>query len=425
MPPAPLHYGWIIVATGFAIMFLTYGVQYSFGLFFTALSAEYGWSRASLSGVFSLYAGTYSFLGLVSGRLTDRWGPGRVVALGGVLLGSGLALSGTVHALAPLYATYLVAGLGMSTAYVPTSSTAVRWFTARRGLAVGLVMAGAGVGVLLLPPLIALAIERLGWRGAYLGIGTGVGLALLALSRLLVREPGGLGLAPYGGAGRAESGPAPRPSWPAGAAVRHPAFLALAAVYTLSWIPVFLPPVHLAAQARDLGLSPVIGATTLSALGGGSLTGRVAMGALSDVIGRRGALALSLALQAGSFVGLALPTGAASLLGAAALYGFAYGAVTALMPAIVTDFFGPAHAGSLVGLIFGIAGPTSAIGPVLGGYLHDLTGSYTGAFGAAAAINAVACALLAAARPPRGGPPRPPRTGHARPSAGPPALDVE
>jgi MFS family permease len=204
--------------------------------------------------------------------------------------------------------------------------------------------------------------------------------------------------------------------------VRHPAFLALAGVYTLAWIPVFLPPVHLAAQARDLGLSPLVGATTLSALGGGSLAGRVAMGALSDAIGRRGTLALSLALQAGAFVALGLPTGAASLLGAATLYGFAYGAVTALMPAIITDYFGPAHAGSLVGLIFGIAGPTSSIGPVLGGYLHDLTGSYTWAFGAAAVINALACCLLGLARPPGAGPPARPAPAAARsaPSRGTP-----
>ncbi|HEV8311032.1 MAG TPA: MFS transporter, partial [Methylomirabilota bacterium] len=115
----------------------------------------------------------------------------------------------------------------------------------------------------------------------------------------------------------------------------------------------------------------------------------------------RPALGISLGLQALSFAGLTLPTGAPSLLAAAAVYGFAYGAVTALMPAIVTDFFGPAHAGSLVGLIFGIAGPTAALGPVLGGWIFDVTGSYAWAFGGAAALNVVSLALLAAfARPP-------------------------
>jgi MFS family permease len=394
-----LHYGWIVVAAGFTVMFLTYGVQYAFGLFFAALRAEYGWSRASLSGVFSLYAGTYSFLGLVSGRLTDRWGPQRVVAVGGLLLGSGLALSAGIHALAPLYLTYFIAGVGMSTAYVPCSSTAVRWFTARRGLAVGVVMAGAGVGVLVCPPVIALILARAGWRLTYLILGVSVAGTLLALSRLLVREPAARGLLPYGGRA-VETGAGPGPGWPPARAVRHPSFAALAGVYTLTWIPVFLAPVHLVPLAQDLGLGPVVGATALSALGAGSLAGRVTMGAMSDPIGRRPALAISLGLQALSFVALALPTGAASLLAAAALYGFAYGAVTALMPAIVADFFGPAHVGSLVGVIFGIAGPPASLGPLLGGVVFDATGSYAGAFGTAAALNVLALALLALARPP-------------------------
>lgn len=70
-----MHYGWIVVGAAFTVLFLTYGVQYALGLFFTALTEEFGWSRASLSGVFSLYAAYYAFFGMFAGRLTDRWGP--------------------------------------------------------------------------------------------------------------------------------------------------------------------------------------------------------------------------------------------------------------------------------------------------------------------------------------------------------------
>jgi MFS family permease len=95
-----VHYGWIVVGAAFTVLFLTYGVQYAFGLFFIALTEEFGWSRASLSGVFSLYAAAYAFFGLFAGRLTDRWGPRAVVALGGGFLG--LGLSGGVQNLVPL-----------------------------------------------------------------------------------------------------------------------------------------------------------------------------------------------------------------------------------------------------------------------------------------------------------------------------------
>ena len=408
MPPgrAPrVHYGWVVVAAGFTVLFLTYGTQYAFGLFFTALADEFGWSRASLAGVFSLYAGTYSTLGVISGRLTDRWGPRRVVALGALLLGTGLALSGLVRSLPPLYATYLVAGLGMSTAYVPCSSTVVRWFTARRGLAVGLTMAGAGVGIFACPPLIALLVARLGWRRAYGVLGIGLGLALGALSVPLVRDPAVRGLRPYGGAWpEAAAGPSAGERWPVSRVVRHPSFLALAGVYTATWIFVFMPLVHLVPLARDLGLPAVVGAAALSILGVGSLAGRLVMGALSDLIGRRSTLGLALGLQALSFAGLALVGGTPGFFTVAALYGFAYGAITALMPAIVADFFGPAHAGSLVGLIFTIAGPTASLGPVLGGWVFDVTGTYAWAFWAAAALNVLAAGLIGLARPPGRGP---------------------
>ena len=395
-----MHYGWIIVAAAFTVLFLAYGVQYAFGLFLTALTEEFGWSRASLSGVFSLYAAAYAFLSLPAGRLTDRWGPRAVVALGGSLLGLGLALSGAVRALAPLYATYLLATMGMSTAYVPCNATVARWFEARRGLAVGLAMSGASVGTFVGPPLVAMLLAHAGWRRAYVVLGVGLALSLGLVACLLVRDPRERGLAPYGAAPARTSAGAAEDGWPVERVVRHRSFAFLLAVYAATWIPVFMPLVHLVPLARDLGFSPVVGATALSALGAGSLVGRLGIGAASDAIGRRPALAISLGLQALAFTGLAGAAGAPSLFAAAAAYGFAYGAVSALMPAVVTDFYGPAHAGSLVGLCFGLAGPGSGLGPVLGGWLFDVTGTYVWAFGLGAVLNLAALALLLAARPP-------------------------
>jgi MFS family permease len=128
------------------------------------------------------------------------------------------------------------------------------------------------------------------------------------------------------------------------------------------------------------------------------------MGAASDALGRRPALRISLAIQALSFAGLAAAAGPVTLFVAAAAFGFAYGAVSALMPAVVTDFYGPAHAGSLVGLIFGLAGPAGGLGPVLAGWLFDTTGTYRAAFGLGAGLNLLALALATLARPPARGP---------------------
>lgn len=136
--PGRVFYGWTVVTAAGLVLFMAYGTQYAFGVFFAALVEEFGWSRASLSGVFSLYAAVYSGFALVAGRLTDRWGPRTVIAIGGALLGAGLVAMSRVGALWQPYLLYgTIAALGMSTAYVPCNATVAKWFTRRRGLAVG------------------------------------------------------------------------------------------------------------------------------------------------------------------------------------------------------------------------------------------------------------------------------------------------
>jgi len=140
---SPPFYGWVVVGAAFFVLFMAYGSQFSFGVFFSALLEEFGWSRAALSGAFSLYAFAYSGFALVSGGLTDRWGPRAVIAIGGVLLGAGwIAMSFTTALWHPYVFYGAVAALGMSTAYVPCGATVTRWFSGRRGLAAGLASAG-------------------------------------------------------------------------------------------------------------------------------------------------------------------------------------------------------------------------------------------------------------------------------------------
>jgi len=81
-----LFYGWVVTACAFAVLFVTYGVQYSFGVFLPAMLNELGWQRASLGGAFSLYTMVYSGCSWISGRLTDTAGPRWVVTAGGLLL---------------------------------------------------------------------------------------------------------------------------------------------------------------------------------------------------------------------------------------------------------------------------------------------------------------------------------------------------
>ena len=402
-----LFYGWVVVGGAFVVLFTAYGTQYAFGVFFAELLDEFGWSRASLSGIFSLYAFLYCVLGLLAGRLTDLWGPRVVIAMGGVFLGVGLAGMSRVSQLWHPYLLYgIVAALGMSTAYVPCNATVVKWFVRQRGLALGVATSGGSLGTFALPPVAAVLVGALGWRWAYVLFGAGIFLTLNLVATVMRRDPEVLGLSPDGAAwSAATAAPAtPEIQWPLRLAIRTGAFWLIFGVFTATWIPVFIPLVHIVPFARDFGMSSLVASTVLSALGIAAVVGRLAMGAVSDTIGRRPALALVIALQTAAFLGFALVHGLPSLYLVALGFGFSYGAVSTLFPAIVGDFFGREQAGSLVGFLFALAGSMAAWGPLVAGAIYDATGAYTRAFLLSAASNGVALVLLAFARPPRRGP---------------------
>ncbi|HET8578809.1 MAG TPA: MFS transporter [Methylomirabilota bacterium] len=405
----PPFYGWVVVAGAFFVLFTAYGAQYSFGVFFAALLDEFGWSRASLSGAFSLYAFGYGAFALVAGRLTDRWGPRAVIAVGGGFLGVGLmGMSGTSALWHPYVLYGVVAAIGMSTAYVPCNATVARWFTRRRGLAVGIATAGGSLGTFALPPVAHLLVSRVGWRWAYVVFGAGILLALNVIALFMRRDPESLGLLPDGDSAAARG---PRPAavgtdWTMGGAVRTRAFWMLFAVFAATWIPVFVPLVHLVPLARGLGIPALWAATLVSALGIAAIAGRLLMGAASDRIGRRPALAVALTLQTLSFVALWAAVSLGGLYTAALLFGFSYGAVSTLFPAVVADYFGREQAGSIAGLLFAMAGSMAAWGPLAAGWIFDRSGGYGPAWWLSAGFNVLALALLAFALPPAAAPRR-------------------
>lgn len=392
-----IFYGWRIVAAAFLVLFTAYGAQYSFGVFFAALLDEFGWSRAGLAGVFSLYAFAYCVFGFPAGRLTDRFGPRAVVTTGGIVLGLALAGMASVTRLWQPYVLYgLVAALGMGTAYVPCNSTVVKWFARRRGLAVGVASSGGSVGTFAFPPVAQWLVGAVGWRAAYVVLGAAVLVMLAAVSRVMRRDPESLGLHPDG---LPPAGPAAVPGLSLAAALRTRAFWLLAAAFTATWLPVFIPLVHLVSLARDLG-HPRAGAWLVSMLGAGAVVGRMVMGPVSDRIGRKATLMITMAMQAVAFGGFAAAQGLEALIATALVFGYSYGATSTLFPAIVGDFFGRAAAGSIVGFLFMLAGSMGAWGPLVAGAVHDATGSYGPAFRLAVGANVVAVAVLAMARPP-------------------------
>ena len=391
----------MIVGCAFTILCIAYGVQFTFGVFMPYISADTGWDREALSLPYSVYVFVYSALGLISGHLTDRWGPRVVLTAGGGLLGSGIMLMSRVGMLWHIYLVLgLLAASGMSAAYVPCNATVVRWFTFKRGLALSITSSGASFGMFIFPPLTTALITMYGWRGAYLILGSLAACAIIGCASFIVRDPERMGLHPDGQLRellvpeRAAMDIAESASFTLAEARHTGAFWLLNVIFGLTWVVVFMPMVHIVPFAVDMGISPFRAAMTISVIGFAGFAGRLAVGTVSDRFGRVTTLGMCLLFQGLSFAAFTITSGLVLLYLTAAVFGFSYGGVTALFPALIGDFFGRAEVGAIVGFIFALAGSPAAFGPLIGGYIYNATHSYGTAFELSAALNLAALLLL-------------------------------
>jgi len=303
-----------------------------------------------------------------------------------------------------LWQVYLVLGLlaasGMSAAYVPCNATVVRWFTLKRGLALSIASSGASFGMFIFPPLTTALITMYGWRGAYLILGSLAACAIIGCASFIVRDPERMGLHPDGQLQerllpeKAAMDIAESASFTLAEARHTGAFWLLNVIFGLTWVVVFMPMVHIVPFAIDMGISPFRAAMTISVIGFAGFAGRLAIGTLSDRFGRVATLGMCLLLQGLSFAAFTISSGLVLLYLTAAVFGFSYGGVTALFPALVGDFFGRAEVGAIVGFIFALAGSPAAFGPLIAGYMYNATHSYWTAFELSAALNLASLLLL-------------------------------
>lgn len=374
---------WRNVLAGFIAMFTVFGVAYSFGAFFRPMAREFDAGRSAAAAVFSITASIYFLAGSVSGWAVDRVGPRKVLTTGAVLMATGLVLTSRVNALWQGYITYgLGVGLGVACGYVPMLAVVGGWFDRHRSTALGIAVAGIGLGTLSVAPLAAAIIEAHGWRTTYVVFGIGSAVLLLMAAALSSRPPGHL---------------ADRPR--IGSAVRTRAFAAMYASGLLMSMALFQVFVFLAPYAEDQGVPKVRAATLVGVVGGASIVGRIGLGLLADRLGRiRTFQACFLAMALSYFIWL--PSHSfGPLLVFAIVMGVGYGGFIALSPAVIADLFGTAGMGGVVGLQYTAAGIGGLIGPVVAGRIIDAAG-YAWAIGASGVVALLSfVALLFLRRP--------------------------
>ncbi|MEO8126902.1 MAG: MFS transporter [Bryobacteraceae bacterium] len=384
----PGRAGWLVVLAAFFGVMVSFGslLVFTFGTFLKPLSAEFGWSRQAISTAFGCAAITVAICSPALGHLLDRYGPRRVILPCMAIFGAGVASLGFLTpSLLHLYGTFVILGaVGNGTTQMGYSRAVSTWFDDRRGLALSLVMAGVGVGSMVLPPLSQWIIDTHGWRAAYFVLGASIFIFGIPLTAMFVRERSHLSstLEPV------------RVGTTVADALRSLPFWILVGMLFLSSISVNGAITHLSPLLTDRGVNSSGAALSASMLGLCSFAGRLLTGYFLDrFFGPRVALCLLLA-AAGGILLLATAGSVVNGLLAAALIGLGLGGEADVTPYLLTRYFGLRSFSTLYGFTWTAYAFAGAIGPVIMGKAFDATGSYTSLLSILAAVTVAAAASM-------------------------------
>ena len=361
-------------------MFLL-GAIYAYGVLLPDIQQAFSWESSTAVLPQSVLLFVYAVGMGIGGVLLDRTNPTRVAIAGGATFGLGLLLASYTKSLLLLVLSYgALGGIGFGFAYVAAVTAAMRAFPTRRGLAAGLVVGAFGLGSAVWAPIAQRLLPTLGWQGLFLAFGI---ITIIALPLL------GLGIrAPHGHLATGDVADTAGVSL--GAAVRTPVFWTVFAAYLLVTSAGLLWLNHY----KNFGLSQGIPAeqaaflVVITAIGSG--TGRIVMGGLSDRFGRFRSLVGATILAVAMFGLLMVGLPHLGIFIVAAFIGLAFGTWLALYGPTSTDLFGMKAAGAIYGALYLSYGIGGLIGPTLGGYLADRSGSYRSAF-----LVAMVCCVLA------------------------------
>ena len=415
-----VFYGWWVVSASAAIIFLTGGTfYYGFSALVKPLQDQFGWSRALISGAFSLRTQSGGVASPIVGYLVDRVGSRRLLLTGTVLVGAGFIFLSRVESVWAFYAAVMVIAVGMSATGGPVAmTTAAHWFERQRGRAMALLTAGAGAsGVMVV--VLATLISAFGWREALLIIGIAQWAVCIPLALLVRHRPEEMGLLPDGEPPRppAEVGRVTAPpeadavadgplriqdsGMTVSQALRTRTFWLLALAMSLAGFGSTAIIVHQVVYVTEAtGLSNEEAAVVAMLMPVVSLAGRLGFGWLADYREKRQVLAASYTLLGLGILLLAAAQEPWQLVFFLVVFSPGWGGSIAVQPAFQAESFGLRAFGAIQGLAFTVSTLGSVAGPIFAGWVHDSTDTYRHAFVVLALASlAAAPAILMVGRP--------------------------
>jgi MFS family permease len=410
----PFFYGWVIVVVTFVTMAIGVNARTAFSLFFPPIIGEFGWERGTTAGAFSFGFLVSAVVSPLIGRTMDRHGPRAVMELGVALMAGGLLLAPLTTQPWHLYLTIgvLVGAGSVCLGYSGQSQFLPNWFVRRRGLAMGLAFAGVGIGSVTLLPWVQLMIEQTGWRTACTVMGIMILVVLAPINLLLRKRPEDIGLEADGDAAPLASSAKPISNivdpvwagtdWTLQRALRTARFWWIVLGYFCGLYIWYAVQVHQTKYLLDIGFSSNAAVWALGVVSLLGIPGQIWLGHLSDRVGREWIWTASCAGFAICFAALIalkyFPTSLLVYLMVLAQGALGYG-LTSIMGAVVLEIFQGKQYGSIFGTIMLGALAGGAAGPWLTGFLHDLSGSYTVAFGIGIVLSVLSAVAIWQASP--------------------------
>jgi sugar phosphate permease len=401
------HYGWFVILAGLLVTIGAHGFgRMSYTLILPAMKDGLHFSYTELG-----LLGTGNFIGylvmaLVGGFLAARFGPRIVITFALVLMGVTMILTGFAESFGFAFGARLLTGLGNGAAYVPAMALGSAWFAVeRRGFATGIVSGGIGGGTMiagLVVPFILGAYGTEGWRFAWYYLGAAV-LVIACVAGLVIRNrPENIGLRQIG----VKTSLASAPAKPTGAALDWGRIYKIKAVWylgTVYFIYGFSYIIYMtffaAYLCREMGVSSSEAGRLWALVGGLSIFCGVIWGGLSDKLGRARGAAFAYVALALSYAIFALFQAKLGFYLSAIVFGFTAWSIPTIMAATAGDYVGPRLAPAGLGFITLFFGIGQALGPWIGGYLADVTKSFSGPFLLACAVSIIGAVMSLGLKP--------------------------
>jgi MFS family permease len=371
-----ISYGWIIVTCSLVILVALGTLTGTFSIFLEPLANQFQWERGALSAAFSICSFLGGLFAIITGKLTDRFGPRLLVTITGVLTGIVMFCMAEVNALWQVYLLWGVLGaVAMSCCVIPLSSTIPRWFTAKRGLAISMGIIGMALGGAIWPVLAQWMINSYDWQQSFRIMGIIAFVGIIIPAQFLKPGPSQI----QAQDNTPEKQAIAVEGMTLKQSVKTVKFWIFGIILLLHNFYIMLILIHLVPYARDIGITSITAASALSVFVAVSLGAQLIAAFVVDKLGGAKVLFFSLIAAMLSLLLLPFTVNATLLFLFAVMLGIT-GAMNTLQTIVTVELFGTKYIGTVLGVVlfFGTAG--GSLGPLFAGSIYDISGSYMPAF---------------------------------------------